>query len=115
MTINNIHVGYWPKEIFSHLRMGATHLQYGGWVFASSHGNSPPMGSGHLPNQDSQRSCFFRDVKFMDAEYQEILILDNKAHTYFDTTCYHVIYWGNQGLEWGKVFTFGGPGGQCGI
>ena len=115
MAINNVQVGYWPKEIFSQLQMGATYLQYGGWVFTSPHGNSPPMGSGHLPNKDLRKSSYFRNVKFVDSKYQETPILDNIAHAYSDTRCYHTINWGYLGPRMGKVFTFGGPGGHCGI
>ena len=115
LLIFDVHVGYWPKVIFTHLQQGATYLQYGGWVFSSPDGNSPPMGNGHLPTNDYKRSCFFVKVKFVDPEYQEINILDNRAHVYFDTKCYYIIYWRQQQPIYGKNFDFGGPGGQCGI
>ena len=111
----NVEVGYWPKEIFSHLQKGATNLHYGGWVFISPDGNSPPMGSGHFPNDDSSKSCYFRDMKFDDITFQESELLDNRVQTYHDTKCYNVLYWNHQlGDTWGKAITFGGPGGHCG-
>ena len=110
---DNVRLGYWPKEIFSHLQEGATYLQYGGWVFISPQGNSPPMGSGHLPNNDYNRSSYFKNIKFLDSTYQEVDILDYNTGTYVDSRCYNIIYWRDQGF-YGKIFTYGGPGGNCG-
>ncbi|KAK3200025.1 hypothetical protein Dsin_023440, partial [Dipteronia sinensis] len=40
-------IGYWPKELFTHLKGGADYIQYGGWTYNSPDNKlSPPMGIG---------------------------------------------------------------------
>ncbi|GAU49539.1 hypothetical protein TSUD_74180 [Trifolium subterraneum] len=34
--IDQVHVGYWPKEIFTHLRTGASKVRFGGETFAAA-------------------------------------------------------------------------------
>lgn len=49
---NSDQVGYWLKEIFTHLNSsGASKIKYGGKTYAPSNMVSPPMDSGRLPKE----------------------------------------------------------------
>ncbi|XP_023640366.1 uncharacterized protein LOC111831084 [Capsella rubella] len=52
-------IGYWPKELFTHLRKGASLVRYGGNTFTSPNGISPPMGNGHFPVIDFHITTVF--------------------------------------------------------
>ncbi|OMP03992.1 hypothetical protein COLO4_10038 [Corchorus olitorius] len=108
-------VGYWPKELLHKLSNGANYVAWGGIAIADKQGNSPPMGSGHYPNNDYTCSCFFKSVKFMN--YLSFLTPDNNATIqYIDKSgCYDLLDKKNCGYKKMRYcFTFGGPGGKCG-
>ncbi|XP_031283653.1 uncharacterized protein LOC116142371 [Pistacia vera] len=112
---NNVTIGYWPKEIFTHLDKGASFLQFGGWTYNSPDGLSPPMGSGLFPDNHYKRSCFFAQLKVMVGGGQLIDMQEADLDIFVDNTaCYDVKTFGYQGGELGETFTFGGPGGNCG-
>ncbi|KAK3223232.1 hypothetical protein Dsin_010257 [Dipteronia sinensis] len=109
-------VGYWPKELFTHLREGATFVQYGGWTFNSPDGVSPPMGNGRFPNGYFRNSSFFSQMKMVDTSNVLVDIDDKRSGRLVDSAnCYNQNYWKYQGSVLGKCMTFGGPGGTCGI
>ncbi|XP_023640290.1 uncharacterized protein LOC111831030 isoform X2 [Capsella rubella] len=108
-------IGYWPKELFPHLKQGASLVRYGGNTFTSPNGISPPMGNGHFPVVDFHRSSYFLHVKVRNSNYQLVDIKDKMARRYADSyQCYRVSYWGYFKSN-GVSFSFGGPGGSCGI
>ncbi|KAI4334862.1 hypothetical protein L6164_013570 [Bauhinia variegata] len=113
----DIHVGYWPKEIFSHLANGASLVSYGGSTMASLDGISPPMGSGVLATTEFGKACCFVGVKIVNSMYEETYINTNDLKSYCDAgpNCYTLIYEGYQEkyIVKGPYFTFGGPGGKC--
>ncbi|KAF3546510.1 hypothetical protein DY000_02000209 [Brassica cretica] len=53
----DIHIGYWPKELFDLMGDGGNILGIGGAVQSSSSGVSPPMGNGHLPTKKDMDSA----------------------------------------------------------
>ncbi|XP_019101078.1 PREDICTED: uncharacterized protein LOC104785640, partial [Camelina sativa] len=107
-------IGYWPKELFTHLNEGASLIRYGGNTFTSPNGISPPMGNGHFPTIDSHKSSQFFHVKVKNWKYQNVDIEDKKARQYSDSyQCYRLSYWGYVKSS-GVSFSFGGPGGNCG-
>ncbi|KAL0862477.1 hypothetical protein Bca101_041595 [Brassica carinata] len=106
-------IGYWPRELFTHLNKGASRVRFGGDTFISPDGISPPMGNGHLPIIDYLRSSSFFHVKLTNDKYQSIeaktTITGNK-----DSMCFSLMY-RPYTEENGKSFSFGGPGGRCGV
>ncbi|CAN6814607.1 hypothetical protein Bca4012_002212 [Brassica carinata] len=114
LKIFNEVIGYWPKELFTHLNDGASLIRFGGNTFMSPDGVSPPMGNGHFPVIDFQKSSFFLHVKVRNSNYQLLDIEDRKTRRYSDSfQCYRLSYWGYAKSN-GVSFSFGGPGGDCG-
>lgn len=114
LKIFNEVIGYWPKELFTHLNDGASLIRFGGNTFMSPDGISPPMGNGHFPVIDFQKSSFFLHVKVRNSNYQLLDIEDRKTRRYSDSfQCYRLSYWGYAKSN-GVSFSFGGPGGDCG-
>ncbi|GAU49538.1 hypothetical protein TSUD_74170 [Trifolium subterraneum] len=69
---DQVHVGYWPKEIFTHLSTGASKVRFGGETFAAAITVSPPMGSGKLPQDGFQYSALMGLLQHIDTNYNEI-------------------------------------------
>ncbi|XP_023636778.1 uncharacterized protein LOC111830071 [Capsella rubella] len=107
-------VGYWPKELFTHLNNGASLIRFGGNTFTSPNGISPPMGNGHFPTNDFQKSSHFSFIRVKNLNYQNIDLEDKKIRPYIDSyQCYKLTYWGY--LKASRItFSLGGPGGNCG-
>ncbi|XP_057443497.1 uncharacterized protein LOC130735575 [Lotus japonicus] len=110
-------LGYWPKEIFTHLRQGSSLIKYGGETFAPPNMISPPMGSGRLPKELFKNSCFISNLEIVDSNYNEVKVKPKDMKSNCDTTpnCYDVLYRGYEGSLYRQAFLFGGPGGKCGI
>ncbi|XP_013624001.1 PREDICTED: uncharacterized protein LOC106329959 [Brassica oleracea var. oleracea] len=114
LKILNEVIGYWPKELFTHLNKGASLIRFGGNTFMSPDGISPPMGNGYFPVIDFQKSSYFLHVKVKNSNYQLVDIEDGKTRRYSDSyQCYRLTYWGYFKSN-GVSFSFGGPGGDCG-
>lgn len=107
-------IGYWPRELFTHLNKGASLVRFGGNTFVSPDGISPPMGNGHFPVTDFQKSSSFVHVRVRNSKYQIIDIEDRRIRSSADSKCFRLKYWGYSKTD-GVAFSFGGPGGNCGI
>ncbi|KAE9617176.1 putative neprosin [Lupinus albus] len=112
--IQNKKLGYYPEILFSNLAFA----NLGGWTGMTSTnvGNtSPPMGSGHLPDNNLLRSCYIRQMHFLDSsrrfngtDFDEIEIYEDIPR------CYRVSYAGWNDEIQGYSMLFGGSGGNCG-
>ncbi|KAF8085315.1 hypothetical protein N665_0672s0030 [Sinapis alba] len=105
-------IGYWPKELFTHLNKGASQVRLGGNTFISPDGISPPMGNGYFPLEDYQRSSSFFHVKLTNDKYQ--IMEATKIIRNADSKCFRLMD-RPYTEENGKSFSFGGPGGSCGV
>ncbi|KAK0594003.1 hypothetical protein LWI29_033568 [Acer saccharum] len=111
---NRISIGYWPKELFTHLNDGASFVQYGGWTYNSPDGLSPPMGSGRFASGNLKQSCFFAQIELMNTNNNLVDATEDILQRFVDSDkCYSAKFWGYQGSVLGQSFSFGGPGGQC--
>ncbi|KAJ4963997.1 hypothetical protein NE237_023936 [Protea cynaroides] len=111
---NKVHVGYWPKSLFSYLTDGANSVSWGGLAQAGSDGVSPPMGSGLFPKD--YYSCFFRWLKYVDHDYYFRNPTGfERIRTRVDgKNCYDILYHEDELYSRvGASITFGGPGGHC--
>ncbi|WJX54322.1 hypothetical protein P8452_40220 [Trifolium repens] len=118
VQLESIYVGYWPKELFTHLSTGASLIRFGGQTYASPNKDSPPMGSGRLPKEKFRNSAFMRNLEIIDSDYNEVDVNDRYMKPYTDTNseCYDLAYNGYQGPRYKQAFLYGGPGGpNCGI
>ncbi|XP_062178268.1 protein neprosin [Alnus glutinosa] len=112
---DNVLVGYWPAEIFTHLTDHATMVEWGGEVVntrANGEHTSTQMGSGHFSDEGFGKASYFRNLEIVDADnslssVQEISTLAE------NTRCYNIRSSNNN--QWGTHFYYGGPGNnpQC--
>ncbi|MCL7030323.1 hypothetical protein MKW94_003391 [Papaver nudicaule] len=109
-------IGYWPKEIFTHLANNASIIRYGGVAGAKPQTPTPPMGNGYLPQlQDYSKTAFMSSMKYVNEKGQTVNINPDRIQTKYDTTlnCYNILFAGNIGGEWEISMAYGGPGGMC--
>ncbi|CAJ2676131.1 unnamed protein product [Trifolium pratense] len=111
-----IHVGYWPKEIFTHLSNGASKVRFGGETAAIT--VSPPMGSGRLPQDGFQYSALMGLLQHIDTNYNQIDLYPALVKVYNDAKkeCYDLkFYEALGGKLYRRAILYGGPGGQCNL
>ncbi|KAI3881014.1 hypothetical protein MKX03_037592 [Papaver bracteatum] len=109
-------IGYWPKEIFTHLTNNASILRYGGIAGAKPQTPAPPMGNGYLPQlKDYNKTAFMAEMKYVNGKGQSVNLNPYGRQTKQDATldCYNILFAGNIGGEWEITMAFGGPGGMC--
>ncbi|KAI3967561.1 hypothetical protein MKW92_009261 [Papaver armeniacum] len=109
-------IGYWPKEIFTHLTNNASTLRYGGIAGAKPQTPAPPMGNGYLPQlKDYNKTAFMAEMKYVNDKGQSVNLNPYGMQTKQDATldCYDILFAGNIGGEWEITMAFGGPGGMC--
>ncbi|XP_056843419.1 uncharacterized protein LOC130495872 [Raphanus sativus] len=112
LFVNDETIGYWPTEPLTHLNKGASRVRFGGSTYISPDEISPPMGNGHVPIWDYRRSSSFFHVKLMNNNYQSI---ENETTIGVeDSKCFKLMD-REYTNETGKSFSFGGPGGTCGV
>ncbi|XP_045820385.1 uncharacterized protein LOC123913623 [Trifolium pratense] len=101
-------IGYFPAALFPNM-VKPSGVGWGGSTLSPAGTSSPSMGSGHFPDKDFVHASYFR----------EIGIQIDDSGTYYEPTgeehadaasCYNVIYYGDQGEEFGYSLQFGGPG-----
>ncbi|XP_027925184.1 uncharacterized protein LOC114182502 isoform X2 [Vigna unguiculata] len=117
ISLGNVSVGYYPAALFSNLG-SASIVGWGGRTRANTGGISPPMGSGHFPDGNKARECYFSSPKVQDASRKDYTPASKKTKIRTDNTSCYSIYYYNKPL--GVIFDegiihFGGPGGMCGI
>nr|XP_027191502.1 uncharacterized protein LOC101515683 isoform X2 [Cicer arietinum] len=110
-------IGYWPKQLFTHLSTGASLIRFGGQTYAPPNMDSPPMGSGRLPKEKLKNSGFMGSLQIIDSDYNQndVKPKDMMPYSDTDTNCYDLWYHGDQGPFWHQAFLYGGPGGKCSI
>ncbi|MCL7029843.1 hypothetical protein MKW94_001495 [Papaver nudicaule] len=109
-------IGYWPKEIFTHLAYNASVVRYGGVAGAKPQTSTPPMGNGYLPQlQDYLKTAFMRRMKYVDEKGESVNLNPDGVLTKKDiiSDCYNILFAGNIGSDWEISMAFGGPGGTC--
>ncbi|KAG7601950.1 putative neprosin [Arabidopsis thaliana] len=111
----DVHIGYWPKELFDLIGNSVDMVGVAGAVQASPSGISPPMGNGQLPSEDENKSAHVKGVQIVhsDFKYSKKLKLEKLLD---DNKCYGLKDGKKQFFKESNLFTYGGPGGNsCGI
>ncbi|KAF8400307.1 hypothetical protein HHK36_013604 [Tetracentron sinense] len=114
-TEDNVHIGYWPKSLFTDLATNASYVKWGAEVYTPSGEASPPMGSGRLPSEGANKACFFNGLQVIyDSELTDPSPLLLTRRKIDNPDCYDA-----DEVKHFKVldyyFFFGGPGGpNCG-
>ncbi|KAI3855925.1 hypothetical protein MKX03_027469 [Papaver bracteatum] len=111
---DNANIGYWPKEIFTHLAKNAYVIGYGGVAGADLVEPTPPMGYGYLPNINCTYTCCMAEMKVVDDRGRYLNFDTSKVQLDHDTEkrCYDIIFFGRYIFQ-GIMMFFGGPGGDC--
>jgi len=109
----SVYVGYWPKELFSHLSNGASLIRFGGQTFSPPNKDSPPMGSGRLPKEKFINSSFMVRLAIIDSKYNQNDVDSDYMKKYIDAKldCYDLGYHGYTSA-YRQAFLYGGPGGH---
>ncbi|KAI5417052.1 uncharacterized protein LOC127073953 [Lathyrus oleraceus] len=103
-------VGYWPANIFSHLRNHASMVQFGGEVVNSrsrGYHTGTQMGSGHFSGEGFRKAAYFRNLQVVDWD-NNLLPLSNIHQLSDHSNCYDIKEGRNN--VWGTYFYYGGPG-----
>ncbi|KAI4371036.1 hypothetical protein MLD38_019313 [Melastoma candidum] len=108
-VLNDVKVGYWPKELFSNLEGGVRGLFFGGVATADENHNYPQMGFGKFPGSSIKEAGFMRHIKDLQSSGKGIDISGLVVQT--SPSCYNV---GDVGFKGADEFVvlFGGPGGS---
>ncbi|KAF8400306.1 hypothetical protein HHK36_013603 [Tetracentron sinense] len=114
-TEDNVHIGYWPKSLFTDLATSASYIKWGAEVYSPSGEASPPMGSGRLPSEGANKASFFNGLQVIYhsalKDPSEGLLTRRKID---NPDCYDA----DKVKQFGVLdyyFFFGGPGGtNCG-
>ncbi|CAO2827248.1 unnamed protein product [Amaranthus hypochondriacus] len=108
-------VGYWPKELFSTLKNGASRAGWGGEIQSPITESSPEMGGGHYPDQGYRQACL---IKYLQLHAPQGFPNQKQLQIYLTKPkCYGVVYdtyptTNQQGVpegDWGHYIFFGGP------
>ncbi|KAL6501146.1 hypothetical protein OROHE_025343 [Orobanche hederae] len=103
-------VGYWPKEIFTHLADRATMIEWGGEIVDSRPNNkhtSTQMGSGHFAEDGYGKASYFRNLEIVDSE-NKLGSAQGVETIAENPNCYNIQSSNNK--KWGSYFYYGGPG-----
>ncbi|KAI3840663.1 hypothetical protein MKX03_004675, partial [Papaver bracteatum] len=108
-------IGYWPKEIFTHMRSNASMIRYGGVAGGRLKNQTPQMGNGHFATWETTKYCNMRGMKIYNYKGEPKLFLASRVKLRQDTTtkCYNQKFWGWDPDQFGLTVSFGGPGGNC--
>ncbi|XAR65814.1 hypothetical protein NMG60_11011764 [Bertholletia excelsa] len=107
---DNMLVGYWPAELFTHLAERATMVEWGGEVVnsrANGKHTSTQMGSGHFAEEGFGRASYFRNLEIVDSD-NSLSSAGDISTLAENTNCYNIKSSYNN--QWGTHFYYGGPG-----
>ncbi|XP_073012444.1 protein neprosin-like [Typha latifolia] len=107
---DNMLVGYWPAELFTHLSDHATMVEWGGEVVnmrTNGEHTSTQMGSGHFASDGFAKASYFRSLEIVDSD-NSLTAVQSISTLAEDTNCYDIQSYSN--ADWGIHFYYGGPG-----
>ncbi|KAI4294919.1 hypothetical protein MLD38_040791 [Melastoma candidum] len=112
VSTREIPLGYWPRELFTHLDECATDLSFGGTVKNIPGLSYPLMGYGFFPLYDIFRSAYFKNIKYIGSDRLAVTPLKEQTFKSENSPeCYRVLNIGLTTLT-GYTITYGGHGGQ---
>lgn len=106
----NMLVGYWPAELFTHLADRATMVEWGGEVVnsvANGRHTTTQMGSGQFAEESFGKASYFRNLEVVDSDNSLTSALDISTLAE-NNNCYDIKSFSND--QWGTSFYYGGPG-----
>ncbi|GMJ15095.1 hypothetical protein like AT2G35250 [Hibiscus trionum] len=103
-------VGYWPKELFDYLALGADIVKHGGTTSTYlDQLDRPPMGSGRYPNE--WKVPGFTWIQYVNDSYQLVEADRGEMMKVLDSVCYDLQQFTLAGAVPKEGIRYGGPGG----
>ncbi|MCL7028339.1 hypothetical protein MKW94_027412 [Papaver nudicaule] len=108
LILDDVKVGYWPKQLFPLFTPGAESIFWGGRVKAGIDGVSPPMASGIPRDEYYSNTGYFANLKHKDKSNQSLN--PESVDTVVDCDAYDAKYYMKH-----NILHFGGAfdGAQC--
>ncbi|XP_037451023.1 uncharacterized protein LOC119321447 [Triticum dicoccoides] len=108
----NIHIGYWPKEIFHFMRDQFNYALWGGYVQGpTASSDSPQMGSGHFASEERGKAAVVRNILVVDNENKYANLDARKARLVITSSSkYTAKAYGYGYNDYGVHTYYGGPG-----
>ncbi|EFH38488.1 predicted protein, partial [Arabidopsis lyrata subsp. lyrata] len=90
-------------------------IQAGWTVHPRLYGDSVTRFTIYWTVADFKKTAHFNNVVIINSQYKRVYVEDRKIRRYADSyRCFRVTYWGYT-KSTGVAFSFGGPGGNCGV
>ncbi|KAI3891646.1 hypothetical protein MKX03_008835 [Papaver bracteatum] len=87
----NTEIGYWPKEIFTHLENNASTVRFGGVAGGDPGKPNPPMGHGYLPDYNDRYTCTIQEMQivndqgnFVDFDTSNVQLKNDTKTSFYD-------------------------------
>ncbi|MQL97674.1 hypothetical protein Taro_030377 [Colocasia esculenta] len=112
LRLQDIEMGYWPKELIPSLEGGADVLTAGGEIYNSRSNEKhtgTQMGSDHFSSEGFKRSSFLKNVQVLDSSYS-YSVPEKPIATAESPNCYDIQVGKEKDGSWGYFFFYGGPG-----
>ena len=108
----NIHIGYWPKEIFHFMKDQCNYALQGGYVQGpTASSDSPQMGSGHFASEERGKASVVRNILIVDNENKYANPDARKARLVVTSSSkYTAKAYGYGYNDYGVHTYYGGPG-----
>ncbi|KAL5063400.1 hypothetical protein RYX36_025137 [Vicia faba] len=104
-------IGYWPSNLFTHLKSAADEVNFGGEIVniktTGSH-TSTAMGSGNFPDEGFRKAAYIRNLQVIDGD-NNLKPFKNPKYGLTNFFCYSILQ-GNTNPNWGYHIYFGGHG-----
>ncbi|XP_038704770.1 uncharacterized protein LOC120000727 [Tripterygium wilfordii] len=113
LTVDDTVVGYWPADIFTHLKGAATRVEWGGEIIytttkSTDRHTKTHMGSSHFANEGYKKASHFNGLKIVTKD-DTIIPVKIATTAITNARCYNLlVYPYNENL--GTSFSYGGPG-----
>ncbi|KAM3255911.1 hypothetical protein ACQJBY_048833 [Aegilops geniculata] len=109
----NIHIGYWPREIFHFMKDQPNYALWGGYVQGpTASSDSPQMGSGHFASEGFGKAAFVSNIQIVDNEGKYVTPNDKQTGLVATNLSKYTAKVHGYGYSHYGVHTYyGGPGG----
>ncbi|XP_044452577.1 uncharacterized protein [Triticum aestivum] len=109
----NIHIGYWPREIFHFMKDQCNYALWGGYVQGpTASSDSPQMGSGHFASEGLGKAAFVRNIEILNKKNKYVIPDENKFGYVTTNLSKYTAKGSVDGYSQFGVHTYyGGPGG----
>ncbi|XP_074293863.1 protein neprosin-like [Silene latifolia] len=109
LTVANVKVGYWPKELFITLKDAANQVEFGGEIDDPGMVNPPPaMGNGRQATDDTKDSSSIYQVTVVDERFNNVNPPDTESFENCNLL-YTVLDYYKSDPNLGRIIFYGGP------